>query len=527
MSVYDQKKKVMGNIAALNTITEGLPKFKRTDSFSSMNNDGNSTNFLLDLTQALIGYQELKENIVDILTRKLPEIESEIKKKLKLELKEYTSCGVNPNIPSWFKSTGVGVTLKLSNIDFFQITKTDPKSAFGFLIYNDFQSGTNSTDFNTFLYSNIEQNKSDYTPNGGTPSPWGTSTVGTNILDLKFSPVGSPTIVPVSTLGTPIGNPIGLPPSGFLTVPNNNIIKITTNPAFDNKTLSEFNEKFIDSIYLFGDPNNYDGTKILNAIIDNLFGTMSVEFGKTKEQLKKEAEINEVLKCILNSDENDFIDDNYFEFDNEQLSKIETDVNNKRLGIKVLETCGNLVANIPISELIDASNAFTAATANQLSPLSVDELKSQAISKAIDNIAAAQASNAATIDIPTVKYNFILDLIKSFTQSVITIILSPRLITLFAVNFKIIYGQLSEYDGAIDFMKKNKNLIISISKTVLEIIIKMLITLVLKYISKKLAKKIADDKKEKSENYNKVMLSLLGVTPDIITQIQNINYFGA
>ena len=509
MSVYDQKKKVMGNIAALNAITEGLPKFKTTNSFSSMNNSGNSTDFLLDLIKSLIGYEELKENVIDVLTRKLPEIESDIKKNLKLQLKEYTSCGVNPSIPAWLRSTGAGVNLKLSDIDFFQITKTDPKSSFGFLIYNDYQSGLNSTDFNTFLYSNIEQNKSNFTPNGGTASPWGSSTMGTNIIDVKFSPVGTPT---TSILGA---------------TTNNNIVKITTNSNFDNKTLAEFNESFVDSIYLFGDPNNYDGTKILNTIIDNLFGTMSVEIGKTPRQLKKEAEINEVLNCIINSDENDVIDDNYFKFDNQQLNKIETEVNNRKLGIKVLETCGDLIANIPISELVNSNNLFTAATANQIGVLSQGEAQVQAISKAIDNISAAQASNASAIDIPTVKYNFILDLIKNMAQSIINIILSPRLVTLFAVNFKILYGQASMYDGPIDFMKKNKNLIIGISKVILEIVIKMLITLALKYISKKIAKKFEGDEIEKNKNYVIQILSLVGVSPEIIKQIQGLNYIGA
>jgi hypothetical protein len=466
MSVYDQKKKVMGNIAALNAITEGLPKFKPTNSFSSMNNSGNSTDFLLDLIKSLIGYEDLKKNVIDVITVKLPEIESEIKKNLKSQLKEYTSCGVNPSIPAWLRSTGSGVNLKLSDIDFFQITKTDPKSPFGFLIYNDYQSGLNSTDFNTFLYSNIEQNKSDFTPNGGVVSPWGLSTIGANIIDLKFSPVGTPT---TGILGS---------------TTNNNIVKITTNSNFDNKTLAEFNEAFVDSIYLFGSPNNYDSTKIINAIVDNLFGTISVQVGKTPKQLKKEAEINEVLKCILNSDDNEVIDDNYFKFDNEQLTNIEIEVNNKKLGIKVLETCGDLIANVPINELVDSNNLFTATTTNQLSTLSLSEAKVQAISESIDKIAAAQASNASTIDIPTVKYNFILDLIKNLTQSIINIVLSPRLVTLFAVNFKILYGQASIYDGPIDFIKKNKNLIVSISKSILETVIKMLLTLALKYISK-------------------------------------------
>jgi hypothetical protein len=119
MSILDQKNKVMGNIAALNVINEGLPKFDIKNSFSSINNDTNPVDFLLDLVQSLMGYQELKGNIIDVITRKLPEIESKIKKTLKQDLKGYVSCGVNPSIPVWLRSTGAGVELKLSNIDFF------------------------------------------------------------------------------------------------------------------------------------------------------------------------------------------------------------------------------------------------------------------------------------------------------------------------------------------------------------------------------------------------------------------------
>jgi hypothetical protein len=83
------------------------------------------------------------------------------------------------------------------------------------------------------------------------------------------------------------------------------------------------------------------------------------------------------------------------------------------------------------------------------------------------------------------------------------------------------------YDGPIDFIKKNKNLIISISKVILEIVIKMLLTLALKYISKKLAKKFSDDAIEQNKNYITQIRSLVGVSPDIIKQIQDLNYIGA
>lgn len=506
MSIYNQKKEVMANISALNTITEGLPKFKTTNSFSSMNNGTNSVEFLLDLVQSLIGYDELKENIVDMLTRKLPEIESEIKNVLKLEIKGFVSCGINPTIPDFLKSNNTGVTLKLQNIDFFEIMKTEPTSAIGSLIYGDVNSGLNSTDFNTFLYSNISQNKSDFTPNGGAVSPWGSSVSGSDIIDVKFSPVG-PT---VQTTLSPI------------TV--NNIIKINANSNYDNKTLTEFNNAFIDSITLFGLPNNIDGSNLLNNIVDNLFGTMSVEIGKTKSQLKKEAEINECLNCILNADENDVIDDSYFEFNNQQLINIDYYVNNRKNGIRILETCGNLPTNIPIDTLLSVNSELSAATQNTTNLI---ESKVKAMTDAINQLADASASNSIPINVPTIKINFILELIKDFMKSMINIILSPKLMVLFSLNYKIIYGISQDFNGPIDFMKKNKQLIIAISKMILEQMIKMLITLALKYIGKKLAKKYSQDKIEQSKNYVAQILSLTGVSPEIIREIQNINYVNA
>jgi hypothetical protein len=494
MSILDQKNKVMGNIAALNVINEGLPNFNIKNSFESINNGTNPVDFLLDLVQSLMGYQELKGNIVDVITRKLPEIESQIKKTLKQDLKGYVSCGVNPSIPAWLRSTGSGIELKLSNIDFFETMKTDPNSDFGFLIFEDASSGLNSTDFNTFLYSNIDLNKNDFTPNGGTASPWGASTTSTDIIDIRFSPVGT-------------------------TV--NNIIKINANANYDNKSLTEFNNAFIDSITLFGSPNNINGSKILNGIIDNLFGTISVNVGKTKKQLKKEAEINEVLECILNSDENDVIDDSYFEFDNTQLTRIEIEVNNKKNGIRILETCGNLPVEVPIDVLMDVNKNLTASTITT-GTTSPQEEQVRAMTNAIDTIADTQASGAASIDIPTVKLNFLIDLIKNFMKSIINILISPKLMTLFSLNFKILYGIASEYDGPIDFMKKNKNLIISIAKSVLEPIIKMLLSMVLKRLTAMISKKLSGDKIEQAKNYVAQLLSMLGIPQNIIRQIQGL-----
>ena len=49
MSIINQKKKVLGNIAALKTLNDGLPKLKQFSSFPSVNNGGNPLLFLSDL----------------------------------------------------------------------------------------------------------------------------------------------------------------------------------------------------------------------------------------------------------------------------------------------------------------------------------------------------------------------------------------------------------------------------------------------------------------------------------------------
>jgi len=137
MAIVDQKKKVFGNIAALRTLTEGFPKLKTSFSFPSINNNGNPITFLTDLIKSLIGYEALVKSVVDILSHSLPDIEHEIKVVLKQELKSIVSCGVDPSIPAFIKSTGTGINIEVNKIDFTDMMLIDPNSVGGKLMYND------------------------------------------------------------------------------------------------------------------------------------------------------------------------------------------------------------------------------------------------------------------------------------------------------------------------------------------------------------------------------------------------------
>ena len=481
MAIIDQKKEIFGNIGALNVLTDSFPKLPDFNSLSSINNTTDSGQFLIDMLNSLVGFQAFRDFVIDTITYKLPEIEAAIKDGLKDELKSSVSCGVNPSLPSWFKNGEDGINIKVKDIDFFDIMKVNPDSLEGNLIYRDIQPQLNSTDFNTYLYYTIQEN--------GTPENWGNSTVNVDIIETTFSETS---------------------PNG------NNTLKFTSTTDYDNKTLTEFNNAFIDSISIFGSLNSSDATKLINLIFDEIFGSISSSpsVNKSKKQLKKEAEINEVLECLINS-EDDVISDNFFSFDNQTIAKIELEVDNKKNGIKYLDSCGNIPVSISVGDISGYQATIDAATTP------TEELS--AITSALDEAAENQASFASNpTDKLSFKTDFFIEIIKKLTRIISSLIISPKLMVIFAINHQIIYGQGNTYSDPIDFLKKNKKLIKNVTKIIRDIILELLLKLVLKILAEKLTQKFAGDEIEKAKNYVSIVLSYLGIPQEIIALIRGI-----
>ena len=507
MSIIDQKREIFANLGAIDALGK-IPKPNLNSSLSSISNETNSTDFLINLTETLVGLKALKDYVVDTITYRLPQIEQAIKDGLKRELKELVSCNLNPTIPDWFKNdniTNTGVRLKVTDIDGYDIMKVDPTTLEGGLIYTDVSSGVNSSDFNTYLYYTIQS------PN--TPTIWTQPGVGTQILETTF---------------TENGNPLGL----F----QNNVVQYRTpygvpGTPLANKTLIDFNNDFIDSLSLFGNPFSLDSSKMIALIMEELFGNPSPSsrrnftIKKNRIQFKKELEIKEILDCILNS-EDDNITDNFFTFDNPTLARIDRETNNRVNGIREVETCGNLKVDVPIEVIDEAikaiNNTTTQTSATNVTPNKPDETK--AVSEALETFAEIQADFAIfSQDKETVKRNFFIEIIRKFNRIIMSAIMTPEFISLFAINHQIIYGQGTTYDGIIDFIKKNKQLVKNIGKIVLQMLLNLLLNLTLLYITFKLKQKFADDQIEKAKNYVSILLGLTGVPPGIIAQIRKVN----
>lgn len=474
MSLIDQKAKVFGNIAAARTLSEGLPKLKVNPSFPSINNDGNSIAFLTDMLKSLVGIEKLRDVIVDSLAFKLDEMEIQVKNAIKVSLKELVNCGVDPSIPSYIKATGVGITAEVSKIDFFDMMKVDPLSSNGRLMYNDTYASplTSSNDFNTFLYGTIQ--------NEGVTETWGNTP---QILDIRFDS----------------SNPSPTP---------NNTLTFHANAAFNTKTLTEFNNTFIDSIDLF------DSTALLTKLIDDLFGSVSFNLNKSQNQLKKEEEIKSIIKCIINSDENDVIDDTYFTFSNDEVLEQEEAALWRKKGIRPIKSCYNMPIIIAQHDVVNIVEPISGTTGQD---------KKNAVNEAISKLGVAVGDQ--TTD-PKNSYalelNFIEGLIESIVMAIVSLVLSPKVISIFLINYKILYGPNAQYEDAKDFMKKNKNLMKDITKSVRNAIISVLLNTVLKEISSLVSATAVEIATEKAKNQVSQMLSLVGVPQDVIRLIKGL-----
>ena len=453
MSIVDKKRKIFGNIAATKTLTESFPKLKTTSSLPSMNNGGNSITFLTDLIKALIGYGALITELVSILTHSLTKIEREVKIALKRELKIIVSCGVDPSLPSFIKATSpTGLVIEVNKVDFLDLFMVDPNSVAGKLLYNDITPTlTDSTDFNTFLYGAIQED--------GIPKIWN------GIFEITFNSIKS-----------------GYP---------NNTFTIKATPTYSTapKTLTDLNNDFIDSLTLFNTQN------IVNRIIDLIFGSVSVSINRTRKQLEMDAKINNVIDNIINSDSDNEVSDCSFEFSNDEVYRHEEEADFRKKGILKLECCNKVSASIPVDMLTTFTNEMTGATTTQD--------KKVVITKNLEVMANQNTVNSSTpSDHISIKLNFIQQIINNLIKAIVGMVLSPKVVMIFLINFKIIFK--------------------SITKQITTMIVKILVAIALKKIAELVAASAAKKQIEKGKNKVSQLLSLVGIPQEALRLIKGL-----
>jgi len=102
------------------------------------------------------------------------------------------------------------------------------------------------------------------------------------------------------------------------------------------------------------------------------------------------------------------------------------------------------------------------------------------------------------------------------------IVLSPKIVMIFLINYKIVYGPSASYKNAVDFIKKNKKLFRLIIKRIAGMIIKILLAIAMKRITKLISDAVKEKAKEKIANKKTQMLSLVGVPQEVLRRIKGL-----
>ena len=292
---------------------------------------------------------------------------------------------------------------------------------------------------------------------------------------------------------------------GSGSIPNNTLTFIA-NSNYDSKTLTDLNNDFVDSLSLFNTEN------IINKIMDIIYGSISSTIGKSLKQLENEARINTVIDKMVDNVNKNPIDDSNFSFSKEETLAHQSIAANRKKGLTTLNTSNPYPSSIPVNNLTNLTQDLSTTT---------DTIqKKNVITTHLNTLANASVTQIPNkTDLSSTKLNFIQQIIDNLIKSVVSTILSPKVIVLFIINYKIVYGPTATYGDGVDFIKKNKILMTAIMKTIAEELIKILLAIALKEISILVASSIAKKEKEKSTNRLTQILSLVGVPTDTIKKL--------
>lgn len=465
MSFYSkQTDKINGKIASLKTITDiSIKKYEMLK--SEINNLMDS---ILSIIKQLGGYDDMVSSIQTILSEKLDDIEEIIKSAIKIAIKQIISCGVEPSISD--ELINEGVSLQLDKIDPLSILSVDPLSENGTYSYFDNLSGTNSKDFNVYLYTIIKKTLQNNQYNGDI---WYKNDIENNENVRK--PMFRATYQEYDDVSM-----------------RSSILTIKIDESFRNKKLSYFISEYLDSIKLF------NSVQIISTIFDELFGTRVISFGKTKDQLLIEKKIENIINKLLNNieDETDTIDDSYFSFSNETYDLLIEQAENKRLG----KYAKNNSIEIDRDLILNSMNGLKV---DNLTTIEQTKVLNEAIDSISNQLSENNGDNADKMSHKKDIIDFILSRLM-LTMSLVT--LSPKIIYLFSLTNKIL--GIEDDSDAVSFIKSNINIYKLIILKIREIIMEVLIEKIKELMAPMISTLVKELVKEKMSIYKSQLQTL-------------------
>jgi hypothetical protein len=452
MSIFDGKLNLLNEIAALRSLNTGFPELNLGNSFPSLDNTGNALNFLIDLIKNLIGFEQLKEELIRFLTYQTNSIEASIKSALKAILKSKFSCSIDATIPDFLiDGLGAGFNVGVKQIDFFDILKVDPETVAGELIY-----GNIDQDLNAYLYAVLQGNSGSWKD-----------------------------LIVVTYLQSAVVE-------GEM---RSNVFNVKIHSSWTGKTVNDFINNFIDKVIIFTIPN------LVNKIFDLTFGTISSALGKKSNQISNEVTLDLLVEKIISLPDR-VIDDSYYSFSNEDIDYFNRRVSELTSGYRIVSDCGDAESRIQIADLIDTNTQLVeASTLIEIRDILTNQLTILS-NQATDGLSEENRRFGIWIFFET--------LIKGIIKALANVLFAPKLMMMFVTYFKVVSNSIG-FKTFEDFLLENRQTVIDmVRKAILPLINNFLLKLVIQYLTELI---IADKLAKGAEVIKQTKMVTLSLLP--------------
>ena len=245
MGIIDNKRNVLTQLGALNSIKDNQNVPNPNDSISSINNTKEIVPFLLDLLVVLVGSEKLQTTVGELMTAFVRNVEPKLKEELKNQTIDFN---FDQTLPTSFNTIGISTPAK--DIDTYEKLKTDPASQEGSLLYND-----NPNDFDVKSYAAAT--------NAGTEVIFNNTKILFNTVSDSFE----------------------------------------YKPANPSQTIGEFTNDYIDGLTIINEK------EFTSTIINKIFGTIDTNQNKTQNQLILETKLDKSINKLIDEDESIAISD--------------------------------------------------------------------------------------------------------------------------------------------------------------------------------------------------------------------------
>lgn len=231
--------------------------------------------------------------------------------------------------------------------------------------------------------------------------------------------------------------------------------------CYPGLTVFEFNYDYVMGMKLF-DPKVV-ATQLLNSIMDIRVG-IGANIGISYQEATEE--IRNIVKEIIQSDEETEVNDCFFTFDNSKYSALLRAAEIKRAN----SHNRNSTIDADIAEINEILREYDGnATLNE---------QKDVLKRAINKASVTVSEGADEGDKVMVEFNFVTDLIENLIQTIVYSVFSPKVLMLLEVNETLMGGKWKKFTVK-DLMMAMRSVIISIINEVRDLILQELLKLLM------------------------------------------------